>query len=109
SPNQRCTHTIFDFFRPGGANHIIQNCLIILGKRCPTCTLLPKPTCCMKCQSFASSHFAKECKSDHDTCSMCAGEHRTRDCMASLPEGLRCANCKEAGHVAWDRECPIFI
>ena len=29
--------------------------------------------------------------------------------MASLPEGLRCANCKEVGHVAWDRECPIFI
>ncbi|KIM59689.1 hypothetical protein SCLCIDRAFT_27094 [Scleroderma citrinum Foug A] len=29
--------------------------------------------------------------------------------MASPPEGLRCANCKEVGHAAWDRECPIFI
>ncbi|KIM59690.1 hypothetical protein SCLCIDRAFT_125620, partial [Scleroderma citrinum Foug A] len=75
SPNQCCTHTIFDFFRPGGANHIIQNRPIILGKRCPTRKLLPEPTRCMKCQSFTSSHFTKECKSDHDTCGTCAGEH----------------------------------
>ena len=75
SPNQHCAHTIFDFFRPGGANHIIQNRPIILGKRCLTCKLLPEPTRCMKCQSFTGSHFAKECKSDHDTCGTCAGEH----------------------------------
>ena len=109
SPNQRCAHAILDFFRPSRANHIIQNRPIILGKRCPTRKLLPEPTRCMKCQSFTGSHFTKECKSDHDTCGTCAGEHQTKDCMASLPEGLRCANCKEAGHAAWDRDCPIFI
>lgn len=63
----------------------------------------------MKCQSFNGSHFAKECKSDHDMCGTCAGEHQTKHCTASVPEGLRCANCKEAGHAAWDRDCPIFI
>ena len=82
---------------------------IILGKRCPTRKLLPEPTHCMKCQSFAGSHFAKKCKSDHDTCGTCAGEHQTKDCTASLPEGLWCTNCKEVGHAAWDRDCPIFI
>ena len=109
SPNQCCAHTIFDFFSPGGANHIIQNHLIVLGKRCPTCKLLPEPTRCMKCQSFTGSHFTKECKSDHNMCGTCAGKHQTRDCMASLPEGLQCTNCKQAGHTAWDRDCPIFI
>ncbi|KIM50606.1 hypothetical protein SCLCIDRAFT_43741, partial [Scleroderma citrinum Foug A] len=109
SLTQCCAHAIVNFFSPGGANRIIKNRPIILGKHCPTCKLLPEPTRCMKCQSFNGSHFAKECKSDHNTCSTCAGEHRTKNCTASVPEGLHCANCKEVGHAAWNRDCPIFI
>jgi len=32
-----------------------------------------------------------------------------KDCEVSSLDQCFCTNCKELGHTAWDRECPVYI
>jgi len=109
SPLQKRAHMAVEFLKPNSANLAIRNGLVILGPCCSVRKLLPEPIRCMKCQSFEGSHFARDCTSLKDTCGTCAGNHRTKDCEISSPEQRFCANCQEAGHAAWDRDCPVYL
>ncbi|KAH9857734.1 hypothetical protein C2E23DRAFT_881304 [Lenzites betulinus] len=67
-----------------------------------------EPKHCSRCQEYAS-HFARDCKAPHDVCANCAGTHATAQCPhVGNPLQHRCANCKESGHAAWDRACPML-
>ena len=68
---------------------------------------LKEPQRCSKCQSY-DGHFARDCKATHDTCANCAGDHPTTRCKITDHSAYRCANCKEDGHAAWDRDCPTL-
>ena len=109
SPQQWRAHLTLEIAKPGDANQAIREGLVILGPRCPVRKLLPEPIHCMKCQSFEGSHFARDCKRTDDTCGTCAGNHRTKDCKSTSLDQHRCANCQEVGHVAWDRECLVYL
>ena len=106
STNQRKAHITVDLLTPDHANHVIRTGLTIAGAQCPARKLLPEPTRCLKCQSFEGSHFAKDCRSQTDTCSTCGGNHRSADCNDR--DRRYCANCKRTGHASWDRACPVF-
>ena len=109
SPQQQRAHLTLEILKPGDANQAIREGLVILGPCCPVCKLLPEPIRCMKCQSFEGSHFARDCKRDDDTCGTCAGNHRTKNCKSTSLDQHWCANCQEAGHAAWDQECPVYL
>lgn len=108
SPQQRRAHLTLEILKPSDTNLAIKEGLIILGPRCPTRKLLPEPIRCMKCQSFEGSHFARDCRKTDDTCGTCAGNHRTKNCESTSQDQRYCANCREAGHAAWDRDCPVY-
>ena len=44
----------------------------------------------------------------HDTCANCAGAHPASQYTDTEFNAPRCANCKEDGHAAWDRNCPTL-
>lgn len=49
---------------------------------------------CFKCCKFG--HMAKKCRNQKNTCSKCAGEHRSNACTVQVKS---CANCKYAAEV----------
>jgi hypothetical protein len=55
---------------------------------------------CFKCQDFG--HKAMGCTRP-TKCSKCGGDHDTRECVSTES---KCANCGDANHRAWHRECP---
>ena len=70
-------------------------------------------TRCFKCSRF--NHRHKECKGE-ETCPLCAGEHKLKDCKASADQ-YRCINCitynryNKSGrirenHPSLDKNCP---
>ena len=63
-----------------------------------------EPIRCLKCQGW--NHLAKDCTEEKDTCSNCAGPHRTNSC---LTKDIRCASCKTEDHASWNRSCPTFL
>ncbi|KIM67414.1 hypothetical protein SCLCIDRAFT_58163, partial [Scleroderma citrinum Foug A] len=109
SPQQRRAHLALEIMKPSDANHAIKEGLVVLRPRCSACKLLPEPIRCMKCQSFEGSHFTRDCTKPDDTCSTCAGNHRTKECESTSLDQCRCTNCRKAGHAAWDQECPVYL
>ena len=68
---------------------------------------------CYGCQHFG--HFHAQCPTPNIVCcSICAGDHETKDCRASESE-KKCVNCMREGkseridHCASSMHCPIFI
>jgi hypothetical protein len=51
--------------------------------------------------------MAIDCAAPGDTCSNCAGAHRTTGCPR--PHSKRCVNCKSDDHASWSRACPSYI
>lgn len=96
-----------------GANHIIRNGLAIEGKRVKARKLEQEPRRCLKCQKYGRGHLAGECKQERDTCTICAKEHKTRDCKETDPTNFSCITCKAKGirhdHLASARSCPAFM
>ena len=60
---------------------------------------------CLKCQRW--NHYAKDCPAKEDTCSNCAGPHRSSQCPSPLKR--RCVSCNTNKHASWSRECPTFL
>lgn len=68
---------------------------------------------CFKCCGY--SHISKECKSNKQTCSKCAGTHKFSDCQSKK---LCCVNCKLANekyklklnvnHHAYSKDCTVL-
>ena len=106
TPGQKTAHLLLSFREAKHANQAVSG-LIIAGKRTTVRRDRNEPRRCMRCQNFAD-HLARDCPQQHDTCANCAGTHPTSQCTAKLPDDLKCANCKETGHAAWDRDCPTF-
>ncbi|KII88883.1 hypothetical protein PLICRDRAFT_82729, partial [Plicaturopsis crispa FD-325 SS-3] len=107
TPSQRTAHLIVTFANPEAANHAMWAGLFIERKKVHARKLQQEPKRCLKCQSLAG-HMAAECSLAHDVCGSCGGNHRTNGCNNGANQ-LRCINCNERGHAAWDRSCPTFL
>jgi len=68
---------------------------------------------CFKCSRY--NHRARDCRGE-ETCPLCAGKHKLRDCTAS-PHEYKCVNCTTyskfnptkpvcSNHSSLDRNCP---
>ncbi|KAI5988471.1 hypothetical protein F5J12DRAFT_707014, partial [Pisolithus orientalis] len=64
-----------------------------------------EPIHCLKCQKF--SHFAKDCKANHNTCGTCGAKHRTSKCKSC--KMYYCVACDTPDHASSDQECPEFV
>ncbi|KAG2054170.1 hypothetical protein BDR06DRAFT_884870 [Suillus hirtellus] len=107
-PDQRTVHVAVTFTTKEGANQALKFGLAIVGKKVYSRKLLPELTRCLKCQSFDGNHVAAECPQEQNTCGTCGELHRTQTCEVTDSALHACANCKEKGHAAWSRDCPIF-
>lgn len=105
SPEQRTAHLLLSFRNADAANRSITNGIYICNKRCYVEKVKKEPTRCLKCQGW--NHFAKDCPERDDTCSNCAGNHRTKECQT--PHAKRCVSCKKDDHASWSRDCPTFL
>lgn len=108
SKDQVCGHMIFTLSDPETANKLIRNQLYIEGKAIQVSKLLAEPRRCLKCQKAGTGHLAEKCPSEHNICGTCSENHRTMECKITQKTNMKCANCNESGHPAWDRMCPIF-
>ena len=105
SPHQRTAHLVLSFSNAEAANRVISNGMTIANKVCHVEKVKKEPLRCLKCQGW--NHMARECSSKADTCSNCAGPHRTLECRQ--PRTTRCVNCRSDSHASWDRLCPSFL
>ena len=106
SPGQRTAYVALTIAGVDQANAALKG-LTLAGRQVLVRRDLKEPQRCSKCQRY-DGHFARDCKAEHDTCANCAGAHPTSQCTSKEPHALRCANCKEDGHAAWDRDCPTL-
>lgn len=100
-------YMVIDFTDPMAANDAIRQGLVIHGTRVDVRKKQAEPLRCLKCQVVPSNHLAANCKQLHDQCSQCRGFHRTTQCPETNSTQYYCANCKNNGHAAWDRRCPV--
>lgn len=105
APGQRVAHAIFTFEDNAIANRCIRDGIYVCGLRIRPNRLKHEPLQCMKCRKWG--HFANACSAEKDTCGMCGGEHRTKECATK--DRLHCVSCNSDTHPSWDRECPEFI
>jgi hypothetical protein len=105
TPHQRTAHLKMFFSSPEAANQAITDGLVICNKKCHVEKIKREPVRCMKCQQW--NHMARDCREQADTCSNCAGLHRTEDCRH--PHIKRCISCKSNEHASWSSECPTFL
>ncbi|KIK81536.1 hypothetical protein PAXRUDRAFT_67630, partial [Paxillus rubicundulus Ve08.2h10] len=103
--DQRVAHTKISCNNIWAANKIIQEGLMIEGKKVYAHKDLPDPTRCYKGQCIGKTHMAKDCPKEKDTCGK---EHPTKDCTVTDPNDFFCVNCKEKGHPACGRNCRTF-
>ena len=61
---------------------------------------------CFRCLGFG--HLSRDCPAPDQTCGYCAAAHDTREC-SQRNSPPKCVNCKEEGHPAYSRECPVWI
>jgi hypothetical protein len=109
SAGQCTAHLIMGFQSRESANSAIQSGIFIEGKKVYARKLLQEPKHCLKCQTMDTNHLAAECKSTHDVCARCGGQHKTVMCDVQNQADFQCSNCKGEGHGAADRQCPYFI
>lgn len=108
SKDQTCGHMIFTLSDPEVANKLIRNQLYIEGKAIQVSKLLAEPRRCLKCQKAGAGHLAEKCPSEHNICGTCSKNHRTTECKINQKANMKCINCNEIGHPAWDRMCLTF-
>ena len=106
SPGQKTAFVALTVTGVDHANAALRG-LTLAGRRILVRRDLKEPQRCSKCQKY-DGHFARDCKATHDTCANCVGAHPTSLCANAEPHAHRCANCKEDGHAAWDRDCPTL-
>jgi len=66
---------------------------------------VPEPKRCFRCQKFGG-HMKNQCRSPHEICPVCAGEHNYEDCPSK--DSRKCANCSGAHSVSY-KKCPAYI
>ncbi|KAI0642047.1 hypothetical protein C8Q79DRAFT_888378, partial [Trametes meyenii] len=107
SPGQRTAFLMLTVQGVEQANTALKG-LTLAGRRVLVRRDVNEPKRCARCQSY-SGHFARDCKAPCEVCATCAGAHSTSQCnVTGEPRHYRCANCKQDGHAAWDRECPTL-
>jgi hypothetical protein len=107
TPGQLTAFVQMTLKSPEAANQIIREGIIIEGKRVFARKNIPEARRCMKCQGYQAGHFAADCKQLNDTCTQCAGAHRTQECNKTNDPPF-CSNCRSPGHRASDRSCPTL-
>ena len=105
SEYQRSAHLVVSYTDPEAANRAITFGIQICNKKCYVERMKKEPIRCLKCQGW--NHLARDCSEARNTCSNCAGEHRTADCIQ--PRKTRCVSCSSNDHASWSRECPTFV
>ena len=106
SDYQRTAHLILSFSNPEDANYSITNGITICNKKCHVEKIRREPIRCLKCQRW--NHMAKDCSAKVNTCSNCAGIHKTESCLH--PNSItRCVSCDSHEHASWSRQCPTFL
>ena len=103
--HQRSAHLVLSFSSPDEANRAITNGIIICNKKCHVEKIRREPIRCLKCQRW--NHMAKDCTERGNTCSNCAGTHRTASCLH--PYMTRCVSCHSDDHASWSRQGPTFL
>ena len=96
-----------DLFCPTAANRLLEEGLLedLCVHTCEVYNRAARLTQCFHCQAYG--HVARACK-NMTKCAHCAGEHSTQDCRrADNHTKVRCANCRQQGHVAWMKACPV--
>ncbi|KAF8583134.1 hypothetical protein K439DRAFT_1507237 [Ramaria rubella] len=107
-PNQRAAHIIAFVTNPRTANRMMRDGVRIAQTMLRCHKLLKEPMRCLKCHKIEAGHLASNCPEQDETCGMCGGSHRTKECGVMDRMGRYCANCRQCGHAAWDRGCPAF-
>src|ERR1700678_804902 len=103
-PNQRTAHLLLTVDNANAANRAITNGLLICNKKCQVERTRKEPIRCLKCQGW--NHFTRDCVTEKDICSNCAGFHRTSSCRVNERS---CVSCKANDHASWSRACPTFV
>ena len=95
------------------ANLLIEQGVVIQGRKLRARVLEAEPRRCLKCQYYGKRHIANACPDEKDTCGTCVEAHKTRDCGERDPDKHRCVNCHAVGkkdnHPSWDRLCPCYL
>ena len=103
---QQFAHLILSFGDPSAANKVINQGMIICGKRTDVRKCKKEPIQCLKCQGW--NHIARECRNNHDTCGTCGSKtHKTHNCDNKTSQ--QCVPCAGKGHPSWSRMCPTFL
>ena len=105
TPHQRSAHLVLSFSNPDDANRAITNGVTICNKKCHVEKIRREPIRCLKCQRW--NHMARDCTEQVNTCSNCAGTHKTDQCIH--PHITRCVSCKSDEHASWSRQCPTLL
>lgn len=79
----------------------------IYGHRCRVDPYVPPVRQCTECHRIG--HIKTQCKSAA-RCLKCAStEHKTESCTEGAQATLPCINCKEIGHDASSKKCPVYL
>ena len=104
--NKQCVaHMMFHMLSLEAANFLIQEGLYHDMEHLRPVKDKKEPMCCLKCQQWG--HMAKDCREHKDTCSTCAGNHRTNACTAY--KTFHCVNCNLVEHGSWGHKCLEFV
>ena len=76
--DQQVAHILATLGDVQTANNILRDGFTIDQRKLQAKKNKREPLRCTKCQLYG--HFAQDCLSKKDTCTKCAGEHRTSDC-----------------------------
>lgn len=112
-PNQYRGHLILSTKTAEGANILIDEGVLIGGRRLHARKLRKEPMRCHRCQAIGK-HYARDCKLSRNVCGTCAGDHWTSACNIKNEHHFQCNNCRHEGkeyngHAAWDIEkCPTM-